>query len=202
LIKLSYTLIITPAIIIAVTSLYYSEEFMRLLYPIHEGETSLEFNYRIQESSKVFGLLMASFCAVSTMYIFSTLLTANNNLKHLNLIAFSGVIVNMGLNFVLIPHYQAMGSALATLVTQFLTAGIQVYIVSRIFHFRKNYLYQIKFVFFVAGVFVLGYFSKQTGWAWHVNVALLVLSSLALSMLIRFLSPGNLFKVLKYGEVH
>jgi len=202
LIQLSYTLVITPAIIIAVASLYYSEEFMRLLYPIHEGETLFEFTYRIEQSSKVFGLLMGSFCAVSTMYIFSTLLTANNNLKHLNIIAFSGVIINVALNFLLIPQYQAMGSAFATLVTQLFIAVIQVVIVSRIFHFRKNYLYLAKFVFFIAGVFILGYFSKQSGWAWHINVALLVGSSLVLSVMIRFLSPGNIFKVLKYGEVH
>jgi O-antigen/teichoic acid export membrane protein len=200
LIKLSYTLIITPAIIIAAASFIYAEEFMTLLYPIHTGESLLEFDYRIMHSSQVFKLLMISFCAISTMYIFSTLLTANGNLRYLNYIAFTGMVINISLNFLLIPSYQAFGSAIATLFTQFLIAGVQVFVVYRLFKFRLNYLLILKVVVFIFGVITLGYFSKQLPLSWHLNFLVLVISSFLIALAIRLISIRYLFGIIKYGE--
>lgn len=200
LIKLSYTLLITPAIIIAIASLFYADEFMRLLYPIHAGETTAEFEYRIYESSRVFALLMCSFCAISTMYIFSTLLTANNNLKHLNIIAFSGVVTNIVLNFILIPHYQAYGSAVATIFTQFLIAVIQVVFVSRIFKFNINNMFFLRLLCFIVGTILLAYFSKQIQLSWHLNVLIFIISSILFAMTIRFLHSRGILQIIRYGE--
>ncbi len=200
LIKLSYTILITVAIIAAVASFYYAEEVMRLLYSRHDGESIMMFEYRIAHSSKVFGLLMLSFCAISTMYIFSTLLTANNNLKYLNLIAFTGMIVNMGLNLLLIPEYKAFGSAVATVITQFSIAAIQVLLVCRIFRFRKNYGFLFRLIIFIAGVIFIASYSKDLSNFWHINMAVMIVSSFLLAMIIRLISPRGLFHVLKYGE--
>ncbi len=202
LIKLSYTLIITPGIVIALASFFYAEELMRLLYSIHEGETLAMFEYRIAHSSQVFGLLMISFCAISTMYIFSTLLTANGNLKYLNIVALTGVLVNVGLNFILIPQYKALGSAFATLLTQFVIAFIQVVMVCYLFKFRRNYLFLGKILVFVAGVFLIGYFSTTLSFSWHINFSIMILSSVVFSILIRLLSPRQLLHLLKYEEEH
>ena len=202
LVKLSYTLILTAAIIIAAASFIYAEEFMRLLYPIHENETILEFDYRIMHSSRVFGLLMTSFCAISTMYIFSTLLTANGNLRYLNYVAFTGMVINISLNFILIPTYQAFGSAIATIFTQFLIAGVQVFIVYRLFKFRLNYLMIIKVIVFIFGVILLGYFSKQLQFSWHINFLIMAFTSILLAFVIRLLSITYLFGIIKYGEKH
>jgi O-antigen/teichoic acid export membrane protein len=202
LIKLSYTLLITPAIIIAAASFIYAEEFMKLLYPIHAGESILEFDYRIMHSSQVFRLLMTSFCAISTMYIFSTLLTANGNLRNLNYIAFTGMVINISLNFLLIPSYQAFGSAIATLFTQFLIAGVQVFVVYRLFKFRLNYLLILKVVVFIFGVISLGYFSKQLPLSWHLNFLIMTIASFLLALAIRLVSIRYLFGIIKYGEKH
>lgn len=199
LIKLSYTLIITPAIIIALASYFYAEEIMRLLYTIHEGESLGMFNYRMDHSSKVFGLLMVSFCAISTMYIFSTLLTANGNLKYLNIIALTGMLMNVTLNFILIPKYQAYGSAVATLVTQFAIAAIQVVMVCYLFNFRRNYLFLLKILIFVPAVAGIGYFTTTLEYTWYTNLILMIAGAGLFSMLIRLLSPRHLFNVSKYG---
>ncbi len=199
LIKLSFTLIITPAIIIALASYYYSEELMRLLYTIHEGESTDMFAYRMEHTSRVFGLLMMSFIAISTMYIFSTLLTANGNLKYLNIIAFTGMMVNIILNLILIPRYQAFGSAVATLITQYAIAIIQVILVCYLFRFRTNYLFLLKLLMYIPGVAALGYYTTTLEYAWHVNLVLMIAGAGLFSMLIRLLSPRHLFNVLKYG---
>ncbi len=200
LIKLSFTLLITPAIIIAIGSYYYAHEIMYLLYSIHEGETAAMFEYRINHSSQVFGLLMISFCAISTMYIFSTLLTAHGSLKYLNIIALIGMFINIGLNIILIRHYQALGSAIATLFTQFVIAIIQVVLVCKLFHFKKNYILLFRIFVFVPTVFLIAYLTHQLSWDWKINLILMIFGSLAVSLFIKLLSVKHLFNVLKYGE--
>jgi O-antigen/teichoic acid export membrane protein len=145
---------------------------------------------------------MISFCAISTMYIFSTLLTAHGSLKYLNYIALTGMVVNIGLNLILIPHYQATGSAVATLFTQSSIALIQVLLVCYMFRFRRNYLFLLKLVVFIPVVIFMGYYSRELGFAWHINAGIMIATATLFSMLIRLLSPRNLFHVLKYEETH
>lgn len=80
-----------------------------------------------------FSLLMCCFTAVGTTYIFGTLLTARGDLRLLNWMAFGGMVLNVLLNLYLIPRYGAPGAALASLITQVLTAGVQVGMVVRVF---------------------------------------------------------------------
>jgi O-antigen/teichoic acid export membrane protein len=200
LIKLSFTLVITPAIIVAIGSYFYSDELMRLLYSIHENETSAEYLYRIGQSSLVFGVLMTCFCAISAMYVFSTLLTANGNLKILNIIALSGMVINIVLNIILIPRMQAYGSALATLVTQFLTAGIQILVVCQIFRFKRNIKYIIRLGLYILGVLLISYLSKQLAFDWYISFAIMLVLSFSLALTVRLLSLRHLFQILKYGE--
>ncbi len=200
LIKLSFTLIFTPAVIIAVCSFFYADEIMHLLYGIHPGETNQMFEYRIVQSSKVFGLLMISFCAVSTMYIFSTLLTANGSLKYLNIVALTGMVLNVFLNIYLIPDYKALGSAWATLITQSLIAIVQVILVSKIFHFRINYRIIAKLASFIGGVVILGYLTCRLPYDWIYQLSAMAMLSIILAFSIRLISPRYIIKVMKYGE--
>jgi len=200
LVNLSYTLLIVPAIIVAVGSYFYSEELMRLLYTIHEGETIAMYSQRISDTAMVFRVLMACFCAISTMYIFGTLLTANGNLKILNIIALGGVVINITLNIILIPKYQAYGSAVATLVTQFLTAAIQVIAASYIFRFKKNYWLIIRFFIFLAGVILLGNLFTQIDLDWQVGFILMIVASLLFALLIQLISVRSIIQILRYGE--
>jgi peptidoglycan biosynthesis protein MviN/MurJ (putative lipid II flippase) len=112
------------------------------------------------------------------------------------------MIVNIGLNLILIPSYQAFGSAIATLATQFLIAGVQVFVVYKLFKFRINYLLIFKIVVFLTGALLLGYFSKQTNLDWYINFPLFVILSLLLALSIRLVSLRYIYSVLKYGEKH
>jgi len=70
IVKLSFTLLIVPAIIIAISSIYYSKEIMGVLYTSNTENTSA-----------ILGILMTGFTGIATTYIFGTLLTANGSLK-------------------------------------------------------------------------------------------------------------------------
>ncbi len=195
MLKLSFTLIITPAIIIGLSLLFYSRELMDLLYDTH-----------IDESTAVFRLLIPGFIAVSTTYIFGTLLTANGNLKQLNLIALSGLGVNLLLNLVLIPRMLACGSAIASLVTQFTMALLQVIMVQRIFRFRVNYRYLLTLAVFIAGIVILNILSRAfpfhwaflpEGRAWLGNFGLLIIAAALLALTLRLWSFGSLIRILR-----
>ncbi len=189
LVKLISTLLLAPAIVIGVGCLFYSTELMQMLYPEH-----------IEESASIFGLLMLTFVAVSTSYIFGTLLTANGNMKQMNIMAAFGMVVNVSLNLILILRYKAYGSAISSLITQFLTAAIQVIIVQRIFKFKMNYRLINTFIMFSIGVISINYGSvKILPFHWMINFSLMVITCTGWAFVSGMISPKAIFRLLKYG---
>ena len=125
--ELGVRLLLTMSIIIAVSAFLFQRELLELRY-----ESVNEI------SATCFGYLILSFIPISAAYIFGTLLTANGNLKQLNQMAFGILLLNVILNFLLIPAYKAEGAAVAALITQWIAAIIQVLLVYRIFRFKFN----------------------------------------------------------------
>lgn len=127
LVKLSFSLIFVPSLVLAVAAFFFSNEITSALY---EGNT---------DASNVLGVLMFCFVAIATTYIFGTLLTANGSLKTLNQLAIGGMVLNVVLNLILIPLYKAEGSAIASLITQVIIVVVQILIVKKVFNFGVNY---------------------------------------------------------------
>ena len=69
-----------------------------------------------------FRLLMLSLIPTAFIFVYGTLMTANGDLKKLNILSFVGLILNVLLNFILIPKHGAFGAAVATFSTQLLIA--------------------------------------------------------------------------------
>jgi O-antigen/teichoic acid export membrane protein len=195
--RLSFTLLFVLSVIVALASFFYSHEIMTMLYPQHIDETLQQFNARIDQTSVIFGLLMAGFIPISTVYVFGTLLTANGNLKQLNLVAAGGMILNITLNFILIPTYLSVGSAWASLCTQFLTAGVQVLLAQRIFKFRLNKTYLLKLLLFIMVVIGLGFLARMLPVDWKLGLLIMGALSVIFVASIRLLSIKALFNVLR-----
>ena len=104
------------------------------------------------EASVTFGFLILSFIPVAITYVFGTLLTANGSLLRLNQMALGGVLLNVVLNAILIPLYGVRGAAIATLITQSLTALFQMWVAFRIFKFRFNPRYYWSIILLVGGL--------------------------------------------------
>lgn len=196
LLKLSFVLIITPAIIMAAGCYFYSNQIMELLYPIHIDETDLVYSLRIAQSARVFGLLMICFVAVSTSYIFGTLLTANGSLKYLNIIAGMGMLVNITLNLFLIPWLQATGSAIASLTTQSFSAIAQVVVVFFIFKIKLDYSFFTKLIAFALGVISINFLSKMLPFDWKINFAIMLAASFFMAVITRFFNIKNILVIL------
>ncbi|MFK5856499.1 MAG: oligosaccharide flippase family protein [Bacteroidota bacterium] len=200
LIKLSASIIISGALIIAITSLFYADNIMQLMYVIMPGETQQHYMLRIDQSAIVLKILMFSFVGISSNYIFGTLLTANHNLKQLNIIAFGGLIINLSLNLILIPYYQSVGSAYASLATQGITAILQLLLVYKLFKFSIDYKKIINMVLLVVSLFVIGYFLTEYEYLrWELSLLVMVVSGLALSIILKLLNIKAFVLIIK-GE--
>jgi O-antigen/teichoic acid export membrane protein len=147
LVKLSFSLLIVLSFTAATGTWFFSKDLTEMLYTHHT-----------EASAQVLQLLMCCFVFVSTTYVFGTLLTANGNLRELNIMAFSGMLLNIGLNFVLIPHYKAAGSAASSLITQGLTAIAQVILAARVFKFKTDYIFLFRIALFCLFTAAAGYF--------------------------------------------
>ncbi len=141
LMRLSSRIIFVCATSVAIACSVFSGPLISLLY-----------KENVQYSSGVFSVLIISFIPISISYIFGTLLTANGSLKLLNYIALSGLIINCILNYLLIPVFQAVGSAWVCLITQSIVALIQLAFCYRssIFSFPKpEYVKYFAFILLV-----------------------------------------------------
>jgi O-antigen/teichoic acid export membrane protein len=201
LVRLAFSMLFAGAIIVSMSSFFYSTEIMKLLYPFnaHTQETLYDYNLRISESSAVFGFLMGCFIPISTTYVFGTLLTANGNLKQLNIMAASGMAVNIILNIFLIPRFFAIGSAFASLFTQFATSLIQVILVQRIFKFKVNYRFLFSLLLFVTGIILTGYLSRQFDYQWTTKLFIMIILSCLLAVVLRIISFRDMFRIVKNG---
>jgi O-antigen/teichoic acid export membrane protein len=189
IVKLAYSLLFTISVGVAVGSYYYSHEIMMLLYP---GDNI--------QAAEVFRVLIFGFIAVSTIYVFGTLLTANGSLKHLNIIAATSIIGNLVINITLIPHIQAVGSAYASLIAQFLSAVLQVIIVVRIFKLNINYRYLSSLFTYAAGIAVAGYYIKMLPYSWILTLSMLAVFAIVLAISLRLLNIKGFIEIIKMKD--
>lgn len=120
----------------------------------------------------IFSLLMASFPAFCMMYVYSTLLTANGSLKLLINIAIVGVVLNIGLNYFLIPEYKAVGAAIATVVTQTALSIGYIIFSGKKFKLPFNIKWIIAHAAFLAMSIGLAYFVNMLGLEWYLKLLL------------------------------
>lgn len=188
--KLSFTLLFIASVVFSITSYYYRFPLMDLMY-----------EHYIAESAVVFGVLMGCFIAISTTYVFGTLLTANGNLRQLNFVAAGGMLLNITLNIILIPRLGALGSAWASVVTQSFMAVVQVILASIFFQFRINISFLVRLILFFSGVILINWFASGLEIYWVKSALLVVAASVVLAGLLQLLHIRNFIRIFKGTEI-
>ena len=186
LIRLSFTLLTIISVTVVACCFFYNFELIDFLYTSH-----------IEESSAIFQVLMIGFIAISSTYVFGTLLTANGSLKELNIIAGGGMVLNLILNLTLIPRFYALGSAYASVITQFLIVICQIVVVVNKFKLKPDYHYLARMVIFVVLVFVTGFLFSTYLSNWFMGFALTTISAVILSAVLRLLHIKGLLKIIR-----
>ncbi len=189
LVKISFLLLVIPALIIAINLFFYQKDIMYVLY-----------NEHINESSKVFGILILGFIPIASSYIFGTLLTANGNLKELNIMAGISVILNLVLNFILIPHMKAYGAALASLITQALAAAMQIYIAHKVFNLKPGIKILFSIFTFSAWLILSAYISNEYIISRPIALAVTLTIGILSAFAFKLIDLKTLYKIIKYDK--
>jgi O-antigen/teichoic acid export membrane protein len=135
------------------------------------------------------------------MYIFSTLLTANGNLKQLNLIALGGIIVNFGCNIILVPRLQASGAAYASLITQIFTASSYMILAQYFFRFKIDYRFIFTLLIFTLLVIGFNFISKELSFNWLVSFSIMLVASLLSAFTLRLINVMEIVRLLKEKQI-
>lgn len=133
----------------------------------------------------IFGMLFLAFGAVSIVYIYGSLLTANGSMKVLNWIALGGCVLNIALNWVLIPSHHAIGSAFATLVTQWVVALLHIVAAQRQFRLKNNWPLLLRLVGFALVLAGLGWLTNQLPVSYKLLLPAYILAATIVAVLLR-----------------
>ena len=142
----------------------------------------------------MFGLI-----AMASNYVFGTLLTANGNLRQLNIVAAAGVVISLVLNFTLVPRIQATGSAFASVSAHSVICIAQVIMAVIIFKLKMNWNYVSALAVFAGGIFAIGYLSLSLSQNWILNLAVMVSGSFVLSVVLRLLNIKQFIQIIRTG---
>jgi O-antigen/teichoic acid export membrane protein len=174
--RLSFILLIVPAIIITFGCMVYRFEIMDILYHEH-----------VRHSARVFGILIFSFLGMCITYIFGTLLTAKGSLSQLNTMAIAAVSINLTLNVWLIRKYGVTGAAIANMATQCFTSVYQIILVKRNFNFQTDYRLVFRLIAFVAFIAASSLLISRIPIYWVYSFGIYILFAALLSYALGFL---------------
>jgi O-antigen/teichoic acid export membrane protein len=200
MVKLPYSLMITAAIIVVTGSFFYRDEIMAWLYPIHDQQTAANYAVQHAESTRVFGILMFGFLGTVTMYVFSTLLTANGSMKQLNLIALGGIGINFLCNIIFVPRLQATGGAIASLATQLATASGYILLARHTFRFKADLKFVIVLILFAGLVIGFNYISRILPFTWQLSFLTAIAVSLMAAFALRLVNLVAMFRLVKENQ--
>ena len=201
MVRLPFSLLTTTAIIVIAGSYFYRVEIMAWLYPRELFETETQFAAKLSQSARVYGILIFSFLGSTTMYVFSTLLTANGNLKQLNLIALTGLVVNFVLNSILVPGMMASGAAVASLTTQLFTAGAYMLMAQYFFRFKFDMRFISTILLFALMVIGFNLISKELSFPWLLNFSIMLTASLIAAFVLRLINLREMYRLIMERSV-
>jgi O-antigen/teichoic acid export membrane protein len=185
LVYLASKLLLYPSVVLVFCAVLFSNEIMELLY-----------SYNTSEAAKVFGVLIVSFLPIASIYIYGTLLTAKGNLKFLNQVSLITLMLNVALNFYLIPAYGAYGAAQATLATQGLAALLQVGYAFKSFELQLSKEWILKIAILLLLCAVVAHFQETIQLAWGARLFVMIFIFAVYGFLGKFINIKDLHTIL------
>lgn len=183
LIKFSAELILAGSVTLSVSCVFFGDEIMQLLYPRAD-----------EHWHRIFPLIILTFIPMSSVYVFGTALTAKGSMKHLNVIALFGVLLNVALNLMAIPKYGAYGAAWATLITQGIVALLHIGVAIQILHLRYTTSLAARVVAFVLLCNGAALLTTKIPAHWIINFGLSVLLCVICAMAMNLLPIKETFR--------
>lgn len=184
--KTSFTLIFVFASMACLLIFNYRNNIMQLLY--HETNTY---------SATVLGFIIFSFLGSSAIYIFSTLLTANGNLKQLIVIACGGTALNLVCNYLLIRTSGAAGAAMVCTITQITVAFSQILLAKNVFGFQINFKLIGKLILYFLLAATICYVINLLPIQWMLSAVLAAIFITAIAFVLRLFEIRKVLQLVK-----
>ena len=156
----------------------------------------LLYNTQAPGAVSTFTILMLTLVPVGLVYIFSTMLTAAGSFRLLGAITLSGMVVNIVLNIILIPLYQATGSAFAAFCTQGLVALACVVAVQKTMFRMADAKRVFVYIIMLLVTFAAGQLLKSTGMSWVTAAVLQLITGMAAALAFRMIAPLKSLKLI------
>ena len=182
LLRFSFHTIMSIAIPISISVYFFRNEIAHLLYV---DATAYWGN--------VLGVLILTFMMSTTIYIYSTLLTAHGSIKKMNQVFVVGIFLNFILNYFLILEHKALGASIATLITQFVMAIAMIGLSKSTFSIPFDLKLTLRFFTFLSIVTGSIYYISLQGFDWR----LLFFISLLVGGMMAFVTKMINFQYLK-----
>ena len=185
IVRLCVNLLLPVSLLCAAVAWVAGTDVMHLLYH-HAGAYD----------GLVFAFLMTAYPAYSLTYVYSTLLTANGRLAVLNKLVAAAAVINLALNFILIPRYGALGAGITACITQWAVALGFVVFAARINKLPVHRRWIGAHLAYVMLIAAAGLLLRMVHFSWPVEVGALLLFGLVLIFLFRFISIPALKQLL------
>lgn len=175
------------ALILVMSIFFYGQDILKLLYSDYQPEFYLTLR-----------LLILSYFMVAVAYVFGSLLVAAGKVRNLNLVFGSGLILNIIFNVWLIPNFQAIGAATATLITQIFVLIGQIFLSEKEVGIGISGK-EITLIATYTLVILVGFyvFEKFLPFDWDLKLSLSILICLLLSFLFRIIDKREIFSLIK-----
>ncbi|MCH2022168.1 MAG: oligosaccharide flippase family protein [Saprospiraceae bacterium] len=161
LLHLSAHIMMVITVSFSISFCFNAQEIMMFLY-----------NNYSPSMTEVAVLLMVGFNAIGGIYIMGTLLTANGNLRQMNIVFSIGILINIFSNYFMILSFGAWGAAVCTLCTQSFVALTELELVRRNFKIEIKFWYVGRIILFVLGVYAINYGLEQIKILWLIRFIL------------------------------
>lgn len=183
--KMAGRMLLAPLGIGAVTLATYPQEMLDLLYtsPADSAVTA-------------FRVLMLTLVPAGVIYIYSTMITAAGKLRLLGIITLSGMVLNIALNLVLIPHHGAAGAAYSAMATQTMVALSCMVAVRKTMTSVAGVRRILVYLLMILLTFATGWLLRMTGLSWMYVAGAQLITGFALALIFRFTEPLKSLKLI------
>lgn len=185
--QLSFKVLLLFTTLVSVTVFIYRSQIMHLLY-----------TNATEEWGNVLGVLMLTFTSMTLAYVSGCYLTASGKVNSLIKSFLIAIVINVGLNLILIPYFKVMGVAITSAITQLFILFIQI---KRTQHYADVSFENKYLVRFLAFVLIFGVFSfiieKIFVDMWYYLVIITPIFGLLLAVLFKILPDEILLAIKK-----
>jgi O-antigen/teichoic acid export membrane protein len=187
LVRLSVNLLLPVAITAMIVGFFHGQEIMFL--QLKDSKSAYE--------GAVFGLLMAAFPGYCIGYIYATLLTANGSIKPLILVAACAVLLNVVLNFILVPRYGAWGGAVSCCATQCFLSVANIMLARRLIGLKADWNWIARYPVYIVIVFACCYLLNNSSFVLWQQLAMIAAAAGVSMFVCGFLPFGKIKELLR-----